>query len=189
MPRKNNIQIRRGSSEEWSSANPILDSGELGYDHSSKTLKIGDSSNNWAGLVSLRLSGNPNLEANSLQSNLICVRSPLLNFKTVADTNIFTIPSGYIFLIEKMEIITTVIESAGNAPTVRFGNSNSYSAYYGPTAAETNANGSRHIIQNPQSAILENTIVTFGITSASTATSHYGYALLTGFLIKIESPP
>jgi hypothetical protein len=188
MPRKNNIQVRRGNSTEWSNENPILDSGEIGYDYTSKTLKIGDASNNWNGLVSLRLGGNPNLEASSLQSNLICIRSPLINFKTIADINIFAVPSGYVFLLEKMEIITTLIESAGTSPTVRFGNLNSYAEHYGPTVVETNQNGSRHIILDPQNAISENSVVTFGVTVASTASSHYGHALLTGFLIKTESP-
>jgi hypothetical protein len=189
MPRKNNIKIRRGNSQEWSSVNPILDSGELGYDHTNKTLKIGNASNTWSGLSSVVLGENPDLGPSSIQSNVICIRSPLIDFKTVSDINICTIPDNCIFLIEKMEVITTDINSAGSSPIVRFGNSNSYSAYYEPTAIESNTNGSRHIIENQPNAVLENSILTFGVTSASTASYHYGYALYIGFLVKTDSSP
>lgn len=47
MPRKNNIQIRKGSQNEWNSANPILASGEPGFDLNNNILKIGDGSKNW----------------------------------------------------------------------------------------------------------------------------------------------
>jgi len=50
MPRKNNIQFRKGSSSEWISANPVLSSGEPGYDLSNKILKVGDGTSTWTNL-------------------------------------------------------------------------------------------------------------------------------------------
>lgn len=44
------IQIRRGTSSEWESANPILASGELGYDSTNDRLKVGDGVTNWSSL-------------------------------------------------------------------------------------------------------------------------------------------
>jgi hypothetical protein len=38
------IQIKRGTSAEWSSTNPILAIGELGYDTDLRLFKIGDGS-------------------------------------------------------------------------------------------------------------------------------------------------
>ena len=47
MPRKNNIQIRKGTISDWNSANPVLASGEPGFDLGNNILKIGDGSKNW----------------------------------------------------------------------------------------------------------------------------------------------
>lgn len=44
------IQIRRGTSSEWDSANPTLASGELGYDSTNDILKVGDGSSPWNSL-------------------------------------------------------------------------------------------------------------------------------------------
>lgn len=48
MPVNNIIQIRKGSFSEWSSTDPILQSGEPGFDLSNNILKIGDGVNNWS---------------------------------------------------------------------------------------------------------------------------------------------
>mgnify|MGYP003352645628 CR=1 FL=1 len=57
MPRKAKILLRRGTSSEWSSANPILDSGELGYDKTMGSIKVGDGSTNWNDLPFLSCLG------------------------------------------------------------------------------------------------------------------------------------
>lgn len=55
------ILIRRGTAIQWSSANPTLQSGELGLDTSTQKFKVGDGTNNWnnlpyiGGLESIRL--------------------------------------------------------------------------------------------------------------------------------------
>ena len=48
MPTK--IQLRRGPSTEWTSANPLLASGELGLETDTKKFKIGDGSAYWNSL-------------------------------------------------------------------------------------------------------------------------------------------
>lgn len=41
------IQFRRGTSEQWSAANPTLFSGELGYEIDTKIIKFGDGTTPW----------------------------------------------------------------------------------------------------------------------------------------------
>lgn len=53
----NQIQIRRGSSTQWSTANPILANAELGYDTDLKKIKVGDGSTAWASLPDLQAMG------------------------------------------------------------------------------------------------------------------------------------
>jgi len=50
MPRQNNIRFRKGSSSEWIATNPVLSSGEPGYDLSNKILKVGDGTSTWTQL-------------------------------------------------------------------------------------------------------------------------------------------
>ena len=44
------IQVRRDTAENWASANPILASGEFGYETDLKGLKMGDGVTPWAEL-------------------------------------------------------------------------------------------------------------------------------------------
>lgn len=47
------IRIRRGTSAEWASANPVLRSGEPGIDLTTDTLKIGDGTTAWSSLPAI----------------------------------------------------------------------------------------------------------------------------------------
>jgi hypothetical protein len=44
------LQIRRGTSSQWTSANPILAAGELGVETDSRKIKIGDGATSWTSL-------------------------------------------------------------------------------------------------------------------------------------------
>lgn len=44
------IQIRRGTAAEWTSADPVLADGELGLETDTAKVKIGDGSTSWTSL-------------------------------------------------------------------------------------------------------------------------------------------
>lgn len=44
------VQIRRGTAAQWTSANPILASGEMGYETDTRKAKMGDGSTAWNSL-------------------------------------------------------------------------------------------------------------------------------------------
>jgi len=44
------IQVRRGTTTQWSTANPILAAGEIGFDTDTANIKIGDGSTQWNSL-------------------------------------------------------------------------------------------------------------------------------------------
>jgi len=48
MPTK--IQVRRGTASQWTTSNPVLSAGELGFETDTTKFKIGDGTTNWAGL-------------------------------------------------------------------------------------------------------------------------------------------
>ena len=44
------IQLRRGTASEWTSANPILAQGEFGYESDTSKFKVGDGTASWTAL-------------------------------------------------------------------------------------------------------------------------------------------
>ena len=50
MPVNNLIQLRKGTGSIWTSTNPVLASGEPGFDITNKIFKIGDGSSSWTAL-------------------------------------------------------------------------------------------------------------------------------------------
>lgn len=50
MPRLANIQVRRDTAANWTSANPTLASGELGLETDTLKLKLGNGSTAWNSL-------------------------------------------------------------------------------------------------------------------------------------------
>ena len=51
MPVNNLIQLRKGDATDWIDQNPVLISGEPGFDITNNILKIGDGSSAWSELV------------------------------------------------------------------------------------------------------------------------------------------
>lgn len=51
MPVNNLIQVRRGTAEQWVTANPVLASGELGFESDTGKFKIGNGTANWIALA------------------------------------------------------------------------------------------------------------------------------------------
>ena len=44
------IQVRRGTSTDWSSVNPTLAAGEIGFETNTKKVKVGDGTTAWNSL-------------------------------------------------------------------------------------------------------------------------------------------
>jgi len=126
------------------------------------------------------------LGSTAISSPKVSIRVPV-DFTSVAETTMFTVPTDTMFLIDSMEVLTTDIATPGDAPTVRLGNTSEANAYYGPTQVTSNSVGARHIIENPQDGLVSGVTVTCGVTSASTAGSHSGFIKLTGELIELNS--
>ena len=82
MPRISLIQIRKGTTAEWNSANPVLGSGEPGYDLDLNHLKVGDGSANWNSIQPIGSALHPNINASDSSDNNLAnhfVRNLLLD--------------------------------------------------------------------------------------------------------------
>ena len=124
------------------------------------------------------------LSTNSWSTGELVVRSNIVDLKTVAETNLFTVPTGYMFLVDSMEIVTTSITGAGAPPSVRFGISTLPADHYEAARVTSNSVGARHIIDNPQDAAVAGSVISFGVTAGSTASAHSGCAIVRGYLFK-----
>ena len=51
IPLNQRVQLRRDTSANWTSGNPVLKSGEIGYETDTKQLKIGDGTTYWVDLA------------------------------------------------------------------------------------------------------------------------------------------
>ena len=78
MPVNTIISLRKGTSSTWTSTNPVLASGEPGFDITNKILKIGDGISNWNSLSSHNHSSSDITNFNSSVSGLVVgVYAPL----------------------------------------------------------------------------------------------------------------
>lgn len=57
MPADYTIQLRRGTAAQWTSANPVLKQGELGYETDTKLAKLGDGTTAWTSLAYWNVGG------------------------------------------------------------------------------------------------------------------------------------
>lgn len=95
MPRITNITVRKGTATEWSTQNPVLDSGELGYDVTNKIFKIGDGTTAWNSLSNHNHASSNITDFNSSVSNLISVKDivPGSNITISSSSGTYTINS------------------------------------------------------------------------------------------------
>lgn len=73
MPIKNTLSVRKGTATEWSNANPVLASGEPGFDTTNNILKIGDGSTAWNSLSNHKHTATNITDFNSSVSGLLPV--------------------------------------------------------------------------------------------------------------------
>lgn len=113
------------------------------------------------------------------------IRSPLIDFKQLSESEIIVVPSGYMFLFDGMEVVTTSITGENSSLSVRFGSSSNSDEFFPSTQIKSHSVGDRHIIDVAQNAVMSGKTITIGVTAASSATLHEGFGVIHGNLIKI----
>lgn len=91
MPANTIITVRKGSSSAWVSANPVLASGELGFDTTNNILKIGNGTSDWNSLSNHRHSSADITNFNSSVSGLL----PVKDIVASSGINIFSVSGIY----------------------------------------------------------------------------------------------
>ena len=112
------------------------------------------------------------------------IKSNKINFKQTGLYNLYTVPNNHFFMIDEMEILTSNLSSAGDAPYIKFGNLINDQEYQTATQTTSNSQYSRHIFANPQDAVTGGSSLIFTIATGSTAIMHSGYGIIKGYLIQ-----
>jgi hypothetical protein len=112
MPVNNTIQLRKGLSSEWASTNPVLASGEPGYDLTNNILKIGDGFTQWSGLNPVNLSGT---YFNNAVSGLLPVKNIVAgsDISVSSISGIYTISNTMTSVETSASVVTTVFNKTG----------------------------------------------------------------------------
>lgn len=137
--------------------------------------------------ISFNGSINPgiNLSADSFSTTKVVIRSSIVDFTSVSENEVFSVPEYYMFLIDSMEILTTKIFGTNISLQARFGSNINSNEYYESSLINNFNVGDRHIIDVAQNAVVSGKIVTFGITTPSSAETHEGVGIINGTLLKI----
>jgi hypothetical protein len=106
MPQNTKIQVRRGTSIQWCSVNPVLSAGEPGFETDTRKFKIGDGVTSWNNLVYLSFDGgslDENIVAgNTLGSIMLSdyfdVTKTIIQYQGITGTTI-QVPTGYDYAI------------------------------------------------------------------------------------------
>jgi len=106
------IQIRRDTAANWTSANPTLSSGELGYETDTDKVKVGDGTTAWTSLAYL-------IDPSSVVSNVVDDTTPQLGGNLDVNDNLILNATGPVKLQAGSADYVTIINSAG-ADRIRF---------------------------------------------------------------------
>lgn len=114
------ITFRKGIASQWTSVNPVLASGEPGYDLTNGVLKIGDGVSNW-----VALSGIGSSSVGGSSSSYVGVRGII---STTGNLSSFSVsggyPVGYLDLFQDgVKLVSTLDFSATDGSNVTLSNS------------------------------------------------------------------
>jgi len=101
------IQVRRGTASQWTSANPTLASGEFGFETDTDKVKIGDGSTAWNSLGYLG-AGDVTLTGTQTLTNKT-LTAPVITLATSAQTASYTL-----VLTDASDIVEMNVGSANN---------------------------------------------------------------------------
>ena len=121
------MQMRRGTTTEWSTANPTLASGELGLDTALNKFKIGDGTTVWNSLAYSTGARGQSLISYGKAGN-ISVTTGKIRYRVPFSATILgvtlavgTAPTGSSIIVDVNKNGTTIFTTQANRPTILAG--------------------------------------------------------------------
>jgi len=115
------IQLRKGTAAEWTTANPVLASGEPGFETDTGNLKIGDGLTHWVSLAycagpsfgSGTIIGSTGATDNAIiRANGTAGKTVQSSLPTVSDLGSINLPTGQSYLINGTAYLSNVTDNA-----------------------------------------------------------------------------
>lgn len=125
------------------------------------------------------------LSTNSFSTSKISVRSPITDLTKISQTEIFSVPVDYMFLIDSMEILTINISEPDLNLEIKIGNNLKDDEYHLVSNFSFSNVGDRHVIDVPQNASLSGSTINFTVASPSSSSTHQAVCIIHGTLINI----
>ena len=109
-----------------------------------------------------------------------------INLKSVAQTQLYTVPTGYRLQVKTAEIIVDTITGADGMPTIRFGVDGDEGSFVGAREIDETMNeaGALQSWDCPQDSLAAGQVLEFGVTVAGTSTTHTCTVLVTAYLLE-----
>lgn len=127
-----------------------------------------------------------NLSTGASAAVPVVIKSNTINYKTLADTDIFTVPAGKELLVNAIEFITNTsftVQSGNALPYMSIGYTTDRDALLQEQPIIHWESGSR-FITNPLNLVGGGNTVSVSVISASTVNgTHQGYAVVHGYLV------
>lgn len=123
------IQIRRDTAATWTSQNPTLANGELGYETDTGSLKIGNGSSNWSSLSYFSSGGGSSVASRTVgvQSGNSRWYDPTMGARVFSSGTAITV-NGFLIALPihfsnsvSLDAIGAEVTTAGAGSTTRFG--------------------------------------------------------------------
>lgn len=111
------IKVRRATSAQWATANPVLEDGEQGYDKTLKQYKTGDGATAWASLPFDRIdAGNiDNLPAAGQSAAQVDAAIVAKGYQTAAQVDTAITGKGYQTAAQVTTAIAAAVIDGGGA--------------------------------------------------------------------------
>jgi hypothetical protein len=160
------IKVRRGTSAQWTSTNPILLFGEVGIEDNGfgpmfYRIKIGDDSTEWNLLP---------YHGNVSSQNILSV-----DMTVAAQTSIYIVPSGAVAILSKLFVRhKTVSDPLLASPVVRLGTSSDPNVMFSGVTLSVSAVNNVSNFDLGNLAYPAGTEFQFGVTTSSGSTTHIG---------------
>jgi hypothetical protein len=190
------MQQRRGTAAQWTSANPVLNAGEMGWESDTNKFKIGDGTNHWASIdyfADINSTVNPafgssitfeGATANDFETTLAITDPTADRTITIPDVTGTVITTGNLSDITNIGVFTSTITMEGSTAndfelTISAGD---------PTADRTatfpDATGT--IVLDSATQTLTNKTIAFGSNTVSGTLAEFNTAVTDANLVSLD---
>jgi hypothetical protein len=190
------MQQRRGTAAQWTSANPVLNAGEIGWESDTNKFKIGDGTNHWANIdyfADINSTVNPafgssitfeGATANDFETTLAITDPTADRTITIPDVTGTVITTGNLSDITNIGVFTSTITMEGSTAndfelTISAGD---------PTADRTatfpDATGT--IVLDSTTQTLTNKTIAFGSNTVSGTLAEFNTAVTDANLVSLD---